>query len=104
MDQVIQYPCHRDNIIMRSGAILQGVIQGIMVLSVYKQPTIENDFKPKPNPYVKTKIWPSLILAVDRLQYISDKCLYEQQGERIAKEQFEKYMKEAILYSDEKYK
>ena len=48
----------------------------MMSLSVYKQPTIDLDFKPKPNPYIKIKIWPSLLAAVDRLQYMSDKCMF----------------------------
>jgi hypothetical protein len=75
-----------------------------MTLSVYKQPTIDKDFKPKPNPYVKIKIWPSLIKAVDRLQYMSDKCKFDQQGERVAKEQFEIYMQQALNLTDENMK
>ena len=76
----------------------------MMSLSVYKQPTIDLDFKPKPNPYIKIKIWPSLLAAVDRLQYMSDKCMFNQQGERIAKEQFEKFMVQALNHTDEDLK
>ena len=75
----------------------------MMVLSIYKQPGYTPGFKAKPNPYVKEKIFPSLLNATIRLEYWSNKCRYEQQGEKISQEMFETYLNQVKDMNNEQF-
>lgn len=75
------YPCYRDFIIFKATSLLQGVMQGMFIHSVY---SYERTKGAMPSLEVAEEIYPYYKVASERLEYYSNKCVYEQQGEAIA--------------------
>ena len=68
------YACWRDFMLIKSASMLQFIIEGVLVTSIYKHSRIKNL---NLNNYLKNELYPSLDEALTRITYWSDKCLYE---------------------------
>ena len=52
------------------------------------------------NTFVQQKYYEQFMTAVDKLQYWSDKCLYKNQGELIAKAELQKFINNVFEIKD----
>ena len=87
--------------IMRYGAIMQSLIQGFVVLSVYEQSKSMERIIPL-NVFVTGKYFEQWVEAVDKIQYWSDKCKYENQGELNAKRELDIFLRNVFKIEDAK--
>ena len=77
-------------------------MQGLLVVSVTKHNMESRSINT--NKFLSREITEPLFEVIDRLQYWSDKCLYERQGEKIAKERFPAYLEEVFKMNDAQLK
>lgn len=85
------YKCWRDYMVMRSAIYFQSQIMGFVVMSAFEQSNSLSRLVPD-NLFVIDGYFEKYVENVDKLVYYSDKCLYSNQGEMIARETFLPYM------------